>query len=316
MLGAEAPVGVADEPARLIRLKRKRTAASDDVIVVEAMETTSGLTDHFGGVGIHDSQQRQRHDGSKRFRFVRLSNVNAGDLSSLTREGLAELLTSERTALAAAAAASRCNPVGGTREEASEAGPLPSFPPTNPALQPGLEPWYQQTNTLQGATPAWATVLDLVRHEAGPGAWDPSAQVPHEDPVDEDGYVMDVYAALPAAAEDEQEETDAAWEAHLAGRAPVVQIMDDGTWLVHQSSDRDDTSQDSQDSNAEGHFAHDYPDEYSASTDSGDYDPDLGYFPPTRHRRRHMGSSSGSSSDEDACRTGLRSKDDGRRHFY
>lgn len=32
MLGAEAPVGVADEPARLIRLKRKRTAASDDVI--------------------------------------------------------------------------------------------------------------------------------------------------------------------------------------------------------------------------------------------------------------------------------------------
>ncbi|KFM23768.1 hypothetical protein F751_5825 [Auxenochlorella protothecoides] len=201
------------------------------------METTNGLTDHFGGVGIHDSQQRQRRDGSKRFRFVRLSNVNAGDLSSLTREG----------------------------------------------------------------------------------AWDPSAQVPHEDPVDEDGYVMDVYAALPAAAEDEQEETDAAWEAHLAGRAPVVQasrIMDDGTWLVHQSSDRDDTSQDSQDSNAEGHFAHDYPDEYSASTDSGDYDPDLGYFPPTRHRRRHMGSSSGSSSDEDACRTGLRSKDDGRRHFY
>lgn len=117
----------------------------------------------------------------------------------------------------------RCNPVGGTREEASEAGPLPSIPPTHPALQPGLEPWYQQTNTLQGATPAWATVLDLVRHEAGPGAWDPSAQVPHEDAVDEDGYVMDVYAALPAAAEDEQEETDAAWEAHLAGRAPVVQ---------------------------------------------------------------------------------------------
>lgn len=162
--------------------------------------------------------------------------------------------------------------------------------------EPGLEAWYQQTDALQGTTPAWATVLDLVRHEAGPGgpAWDPSAE---DFPSDEDEYALDVYAALPAADAHEESEAGAAWEAHLAGRAPVVQaspgggalvtagsdggapvtagtgratgaltrgtnasqIMDDGTWLVHQCSDRDDTSQDSQDSNAEGHFAHDYP---------------------------------------------------------
>jgi hypothetical protein len=38
-----------------------------------------------------------------------------------------------------------------------------------------------------------------------------------------------------------------------------TQIVDDDTWLVIEQSDLDDSDADSEDSNAEGFYAHDYP---------------------------------------------------------
>lgn len=39
-----------------------------------------------------------------------------------------------------------------------------------------------------------------------------------------------------------------------------VRIIDDNDWLVDEESDTDDSACDSEDSNAEGFHAHDYPD--------------------------------------------------------
>ena len=41
--------------------------------------------------------------------------------------------------------------------------------------------------------------------------------------------------------------------------APPPQIIDDDNWLVLEGSDKDDSDADSEDSNAEGFYAHDYP---------------------------------------------------------
>lgn len=40
---------------------------------------------------------------------------------------------------------------------------------------------------------------------------------------------------------------------------PPPQIVDDDTWLVVEAGDAEDSDADSQDSNAEGFHAHDYP---------------------------------------------------------
>jgi len=77
--------------------------------------------------------------------------------------------------------------------------------------------------------------------------------------VDADGdYVYDLYIE---DMETSGSESDIWWEAHRRGACPVVQIVDDGTWLVVETSDIDDSYEDSEDSNAEGFIGNDYPDE-------------------------------------------------------
>ena len=82
----------------------------------------------------------------------------------------------------------------------------------------------------------------------------------------EGDYVYDLYA--PAADDSDGsgggEEGEGgkreAWLAlHAGGRAPVVHIVDEASWLVLEASDQEDSCADSEDSNAEGYHAHDYP---------------------------------------------------------
>lgn len=82
------------------------------------------------------------------------------------------------------------------------------------------------------------------------------------DAMDGD-YVYDLYAAASDADDAAAAPgADAEWlEAHAAGAAPVVRILDDGTWLVVEAADEEgsDAGAASEDSNAEGFYAHDYP---------------------------------------------------------
>lgn len=96
----------------------------------------------------------------------------------------------------------------------------PSELPTEAPAQPSQgAPWYHPTDSAGLRAPAWVSVLDLERHD-GPLALQPSK-------TDADGdYTMDLYAALPSDDEAEAgEEVAAMWEAHCAGRAPVVQVL-------------------------------------------------------------------------------------------
>ncbi len=43
-----------------------------------------------------------------------------------------------------------------------------------------------------------------------------------------------------------------------------MQILEDDSWVVLEQSDVEDSDADSEDSNAEGFYAHDYPGEYRA----------------------------------------------------
>lgn len=78
----------------------------------------------------------------------------------------------------------------------------------------------------------------------------------NEENMEDDGYVYDLYIE---AGGSEQENN---WmELHQRGHAPIVYIVDDNTWLVQEASDAEDSAVDSEDSNAEGFYANDYPDE-------------------------------------------------------
>ncbi|GAB4814925.1 hypothetical protein N2152v2_001971 [Parachlorella kessleri] len=83
------------------------------------------------------------------------------------------------------------------------------------------------------------------------------------DAMDEDEYVYDLYAVAAAGegGEGGAGERERWLELHTSGRAPVIQILDDDSWLVVETSDVEDSDADSDDSNAEGYFAHDYPGE-------------------------------------------------------
>lgn len=89
---------------------------------------------------------------------------------------------------------------------------------------------------------------------------DRTAQIEASDDVEiGDGYVYDLY--IEAGTGDNAEEEERWWDLHARGGAPVVQILDDDTWLVVEGSDVDDSDADSEDSNAEGYYGNDYPDE-------------------------------------------------------
>lgn len=85
-------------------------------------------------------------------------------------------------------------------------------------------------------------------------------------------YVYDLYVAEVGAAQGEEGEDEAAawWQLHSAGATPVVRILADDTWLVLEASDAEDSDADSDDSNAEGFYANDYPDESDDYTSSDD----------------------------------------------
>ncbi|KAL4428121.1 hypothetical protein ABPG75_002210 [Micractinium tetrahymenae] len=115
---------------------------------------------------------------------------------------------------------------------------------------------------------------------------------PANQDSDGDEYVYDIYAALSEdEAGDGREVEEQWWELHAAGAAPVVQIIDDDTWLVIEQPDAEDSDADSEDSNAEGFYAHDYPDESSSDHDSSLDGDDDGYDPEgdTFHRSRAAG---------------------------
>jgi hypothetical protein len=100
-----------------------------------------------------------------------------------------------------------------------------------------------------------------------------------EESMDEDGYVYDLYVEAGGIGE----ESD--WmELHKRGHAPIVYIVDDDTWLVQEASDAEDSLADSEDSNAEGFYANDYPDEDGVwdSLDDSD-DSERGYTRRERH---------------------------------
>lgn len=98
-------------------------------------------------------------------------------------------------------------------------------------------------------------------------------------------YVYDVYIEEQEEEEggegggvddtDENTKEKEAWELHRRGAAPIVHILDDGTWVVEVASDQEDSmgggGGESEDSNAEDYYANDYPDEgegWSSDDDS------------------------------------------------
>ena len=114
-----------------------------------------------------------------------------------------------------------------------------------------------------------------------------------------DSYVYDLYveASAPQTAKNKQsatcrdlqeeeeevaddgteDEDDWLIEMHDRGVMPFVSIVEDDIWLVHEASDMEDSQYDSEDSNAEGYFGNDYPDEESGfgdGSEDGEYDSD------------------------------------------
>jgi hypothetical protein len=89
-------------------------------------------------------------------------------------------------------------------------------------------------------------------------------------------YVYDLYAEVAQSdAASKNDDEEAAYWAELAasGTAPVVSILHDDEWLVMEADDGDDSCEDGsdEDSNAEGYYANDYPDEdWGCSTDDDD----------------------------------------------
>ena len=109
------------------------------------------------------------------------------------------------------------------------------------------------------------------------GSTSSKMDIPHGSQTDADlsGYVYDLY--VEADDVDNSLEVESLWDLHSRGFAPVVQILDDDTWLVVETSDVDDSDADSEDSNAEGYYGNDYPEEgvwnenssYSSGSDFG-----------------------------------------------
>lgn len=139
-----------------------------------------------------------------------------------------------------------------------------------------------------------------------PGADPMAADAAAEEEGDADEYVYDLYAAVPEDEAGGEGQREAWQELHASGHAPVVQIIDEDTWLVLEGSDADDSDADSEDSNAEGFYAHDYPEEESEhSSSDGGYDPEGGTFQPGKRpsglqRRWRDGDSYGYGSGSDS----------------
>ncbi len=151
--------------------------------------------------------------------------------------------------------------------------------------------------------------------QEGAGGTAPMA-VEGEGEGGEGEYVYDLYAA--AGSDDEAmveggeggRQAAQRWlELAAEGRATIVRIVDDENWLVVEAEDEEDSDAGSEDSNAEGFYANDYPDEPTDSDVSDDehddaYDAD-GFVGGERWRmggmmtRASSGSYGPSDDDED-----------------
>jgi hypothetical protein len=106
-----------------------------------------------------------------------------------------------------------------------------------------------------------------------------------DDVMDTNGYVYDLYIEAETQYNksspgnttgtgnegdtEEDYDEDAWWDMHIRGGAPVVQIIDDDTWLVVEATDEEDSDGSSEDSNAEDYYGNDYPDEEDDSEGGG-----------------------------------------------
>lgn len=113
---------------------------------------------------------------------------------------------------------------------------------------------------------------EVLRQQEGRGADVLDNDNDNDDTIE---YVYDLYAEVAqtdTATKNDDEE--AAYWAELAasGTAPVVSILHDDEWLVMEADDGDDSCEDAgdEDSNAEGYYANDYPDEDWGSSTTDD----------------------------------------------
>lgn len=123
---------------------------------------------------------------------------------------------------------------------------------------------FEETESLLDPLRGIGTVFDVVcREEDGPHKGVPLVtEIPD---ARGDDYVYDIYIA-------EGEESDF----DVGENWPVLNLVNDASWLVpEEASDKEDSDEDSEDSNAEGFYANDYPDEdasWSQSTDDEGWD--------------------------------------------
>jgi hypothetical protein len=123
----------------------------------------------------------------------------------------------------------------------------------------------------------------------------------HDNDEDNIEYVYDLYAEVAQSdAATKNDDEEAAYWADLAasGTAPVVSILHDDEWLVMEADDGDDSCDEGgdEDSNAEGYYANDYPDEdWGCSTTDDD---EGGAGECYRGRQGGGGGEGGWSSDE------------------
>ena len=97
------------------------------------------------------------------------------------------------------------------------------------------------------------TVYDVIYRSTSPP---PEKDKPCDKEEDVIDYVYDIYREEKASRE------EAFWEQGSAPSMPVITIVDDDHWLVVEAEDEADSNEEySEDSNAEGYYANDYPDE-------------------------------------------------------
>lgn len=284
------------------------------------------MTDALEGLGLNAAAAAAppQQAGHKLQRFSRLTTLTAAELARTAPEQLEQLL-----------AAQRANPQSRKRELESPAAAENSRPAL-PERPQGEAVRYEQVRRRRGLTnfevtegapdplknigavydivhldPAPAispednallcNYLPMVREylhstdgaRTGPGTTNNDISEATEG-MEEDGYVYDLYVEAGA---DSDEVSDSWMELHRKGAAPTVHIVDDDTWLVLEASDEEDSDAESEDSNAEGYFANDYPDEGEAWSSSEGSEGAWG--DRAGHRRREWFDESDSDAEDE-----------------